>query len=217
MSIINIVIVDDHQIIRDGIQAMFLTSKSIKVIGEAADYEGLMKLLNIQIPDIIILDIALPGKSGVEITRELKEMNAETKILILSGKTDEQNIIDCIKAGANGFLSKDTSKEEFIEAITTVYNNEEYFGTSLSKTIYKSFVNQVKANHNKDSEIGLSAREIEIIKLLSDGLSSKEIGDNLFISPRTVESHKANILCRLNLKSSADLIKYAIKQGIIEL
>jgi DNA-binding NarL/FixJ family response regulator len=217
MDVIKVVIVDDHQIIRDGMNAMFLTSKSIKVIGEAADYDELMQLLQRQDPDVIILDIALPGKSGVEITKELREKKKDIKILILSGNASEENIIDSIKAGANGFLPKDTSKDELIEAITLVYNNEEYFGSNMSKIIFKSYVNLVKTHKDGESGISLSEREIEIIKLLSDGLSSKEIGDKLFISSRTVESHKANILSKLNLKNCAEMIKYSIKQGIIKL
>jgi DNA-binding NarL/FixJ family response regulator len=217
MDVIEVVIVDDHQIIRDGIEAMLLTSKRIKIIGEASDYNGLMEILEKQTPDIVILDIALPGKSGLEIAQELTDQEKGIKILILSGNTSEENIIESIKAGACGFLPKDTSKEEFIKALTLVYNGEEYFGANLSKTIFRSYVQQVKSNKDKDPETGLSAREIEIIKLLADGLSSKETGDKLFISPRTVESHKANILCKLNLKSRAELIKFAIKQGIVKL
>jgi DNA-binding NarL/FixJ family response regulator len=217
MDVIQVVIVDDHQIIRDGIEAMLLTSKNIKIVGEASDYNGLMQIMEKQTPDVIILDIALPGKSGLEIAKELKEMKKRIKILILSGNSSEENIIESIKAGACGFLPKDTSKEEFIEAINRVYNNEEYFGSGLSKTIFRSYVHHVKTHHDSEPGTGLSEREIEIIKLLSDGLSSKEIGDKLFISSRTVESHKANILSKLNLKNCAEMIKYSIKQGIIKL
>jgi len=217
MDVIKVVIVDDHQIIRDGIEAMLLTSKVIKIVGEASDYNSLMRILEKQTPDIVILDIALPGKSGLEIARELKENIKGIKILMLSGNTTEENIIESIKSGASGFLPKDTSKEEFIEAITSVHNNEEYFGSNLSKTIFKSYVHHVKNHGNSEPEISLSEREIEIIALLSDGMSSKEIGDKLFISSRTVESHKANILSKLNLRNCAEMIKYSIKQGIIKL
>jgi DNA-binding NarL/FixJ family response regulator len=215
MNDIKLIIVDDHQIVRDGIKAMFLVSKGIKIIGEAADYDSLMRLLTKQTPDIIILDISLPGKSGVEITHELKKKNEEIKILILSANTDEESIIEAIKAGANGFLPKDTSKEEFISAINLVFNNEDYFGEKLSKIIYKSYVQHVKTKPEHNT--CLSEREIEIVKLLADGLSSKEIADILFISPRTVETHKNNIISKLNLKNNVELVKYAIKHGIVKL
>ena len=217
MKKIKIIIVDDHQIVRDGIKAMFLTNNEVEVIGEAGDYDELMQLLKTSNPDVIILDITLPGKSGVEITKELKNDNPETKILILSSNTDEENIVGAIQAGANGFLPKDTSKEEFVEAVNLVNATEEYFGANLSKIIYKSYMHHVKSKSDDSSACSLSRREIEIVQMLSDGLSSKEIGCKLFISPRTVESHKANILDKLNLKNNAEIIKYAIKQGIVKL
>jgi len=215
MDLIKLIIVDDHQIVRDGIKAMFIASKTIKVIGEASGYEELVKLLEKIKPEIIILDINLPGKNGVEITHELKANFSEIKILILSANTDEESIIGAIKAGANGFLPKDTSKEEFISAINLVYNNEDYFGEKLSKIIYKSYVQHVKSKSIADDS--LSEREIEIVKLLADGLFSKEIADKLFISSRTVETHKNNILSKLNLKNNVELVKYAIKNGIVKL
>jgi DNA-binding NarL/FixJ family response regulator len=217
MNSIKIVIVDDHQIVRDGIKAMLLPNKNIKVVGEAADYDGLMKILKVEAPDIIILDISLPGKSGIEITRELIEANNESKILILSANTDEESIIEVIKAGAKGFLPKDTSKDEFLVALNLVYNEEGYFGEKLSKVIYKSYIQYVKSIKSPEQEICLSEREIEIIKLLAEGLTSKEIADRLFISSRTVETHKNNIIKKLNLKNLVELLKYAIKHGIVRI
>ncbi len=217
MSIIKVVIVDDHQIIRDGIKAMFLTDKSIKVVAEASNYEDLIKVLSHHNPDIIILDISLPGKSGVDIAQELRNKYENIKILMLSANTNEENIVTSIQAGANGFLPKDTSKEEFTEAIKLINDNVEYFGAKLSKVIYSSYIHHVKAKKNDEQEICLSEREVETLKLLADGISSKEIASILCISSRTVETHKANILSKLNLKNNADLIKYAIKHGIVEI
>jgi DNA-binding NarL/FixJ family response regulator len=217
MNSIKIVIVDDHQIVRDGIRAMLLPNKNIKIVGEAADYDGLMRILKVETPDVIILDISLPGKSGIEITRELIEGNNETKILILSANTDEESIIEVIKAGAKGFLPKDTSKDEFLVALNLVYNEEGYFGEKLSKIIYKSYIQHVKSIKSPEQEICLSEREIEIIKLLAEGITSKEIADRLFISSRTVETHKNNIIKKLNLKNLVELLKYAIKHGIVKI
>jgi DNA-binding NarL/FixJ family response regulator len=217
MNPITLVIVDDHQIVRDGIKAMLLCHKEINVIGEAADCIELYTLLEQNQPDIIVLDISMPGKTGVEITRELIEKNPETKILILTANTDEQSIMDSIKAGAAGFLNKDTSREEFISAIKSIYHGEGYFGEKLSKIIYRSYIQHIKSVREPEKEIGLSEREIQIVKLFSEGLSSKEIADKIFLSPRTVETHKSNILEKLNLKNNIELVKYAIKNGIIEL
>lgn len=217
MDTIKVVIVDDHQIVRDGLKAMLILSKNVKVIGEASNYESLLKVLEKDAPEILILDISMPGKSGIEITRELTESHPSIKILILSANSNEEFIIEAIKAGAKGFLPKDTPRDEFFEAINLIHANEGYFGEKLSKIIYKSYIQHVKSGSNSQLENSLSEREIEIIKVLADGLSSKEIAETLFISPRTVESHKANILEKLNLKNNIELVKYAIKHGIVNL
>ncbi len=216
METIKIIIVDDHQIIRDGIEAMLLSEDKIKIIGTAHDYNALIKIPDYQNVDLIILDISLPDKSGIEIAREFSEKFENIKILMLSANTTEKNIIESIKAGANGFLHKDTSSDEFIEAIKSICNGEEYFGEKLSKIIYKSYISHVKYKP-KPTQVKLSEREIEVIKLLSDGLSSKEIANKLFISPRTVESHKSNILSKLNLNNNIEIVKFAIKEGVVKL
>ena len=217
MDAINIVIVDDHQIVCDGIKSMVLDSDRVNVAGEAADHYELMQVLEKVSPDVIVLDISLPGRSGVEIARELKQEGRPAKVLMLSASTDEENIIESIRAGANGFLPKDTSREEFIEAIYLVARGEEYFGANLSKVIYKSYSHHVKAAGEDLRPPGLSQRETEILKCLADGLCSKEIACRLNISTRTVEFHRAKILEKLGLCTTADLIKYAIKQGIVKL
>ncbi|HPR33712.1 MAG TPA: response regulator transcription factor [Prolixibacteraceae bacterium] len=212
---IKVIVVDDHQIIRDGIEAMLLTCRNIELIGAASGFDELCNLLDQRVPDVLILDLALPGKTGLEIIQELRPKQGTMKILILSANADENNVIRSIQAGAKGFLPKDTSKEELILAIERIVEGEEYFGNQLSKIIYKSYAQYVQMHRN--AEPGLSERETDVIKLLSEGLSSKEIGNQLHISSRTVETHKAHILEKLELKNTADLIKYAIKQGIISL
>lgn len=217
MQKINIVVVDDHQIVRDGIMSMFLAHDTIHVVGEAHDSESLWRVLEQVSPNVLVMDICMPGKSGVEIVEQIKKNDEYLKILMLSASTDEENIMNAIQSGANGFLSKDTSREEFEQAIYSVYNGEAYFGANLSHIIYQGYVKQTRNQKNSQDETPLSEREIQIIKLLSDGLSSKQIGEKLCISARTVESHKSNILEKLNLKTNADIIKYAIKNRIVKL
>jgi DNA-binding NarL/FixJ family response regulator len=213
---IEIVIVDDHKIVRDGIKAMCLGQKICKIIGEASDYQSLMDTLANKKPDMVLLDISMPGKNGIEITKELREKFPCLKVLILSSNSDEQHILEAIKAGANGFLSKDTSKEELLNAIAKIHRNENYFGEKLNAIIFSSYVNQVTNPDTKPANC-LSEREVEIMILLAEGFSNKEIADKLFISPRTIDTHKANIMSKLELNSSVDLVKYAIKHGYIKL
>ncbi|HPR31679.1 MAG TPA: response regulator transcription factor [Prolixibacteraceae bacterium] len=213
---VKIMIVDDHKIVRDGIRALLLGERNIRWIGEAADADSLFVLLKDKAPDVLILDIQLPGRSGVEILGELQEKYPGIRVLILSSNSDEAIILDAVKAGARGFLPKDTSADELLTAIMSVYKHEGYFGSKISKIIYNSYIGQVTRKEDKD--IGpLSDREVEILTLLADGFTNREIADKLFLSPRTVDTHKANIMAKLQLNSTANLVKYALRKGYIKL
>ncbi len=209
-----IAIVDDHKIVRDGIKLMVFGEKNIKIIFEADNAKTLFEKLKNNNIDLLVLDISMPDMTGIEITEKLTNENPEIKILILSANDDGNTILSVVEKGAKGFLSKNTSKDEFLKAINLICNNEEYFGDSISKTIYNIFIKKTKNKKNDDL---LSNREIEIIKYFSEGMTYIEIGKKLFISPRTVETHKRNIMKKLNLATSVDLVKYAIKNNIITL
>jgi DNA-binding NarL/FixJ family response regulator len=217
MEKIKLIILDDHKIVRDGLKAMLLGNREIEIIAEAVSASTLMDVLKIHKPDILVMDIKLSGSmSGIDIAKMLHQGNSKQKILMLTANVDENYIIASLKAGAKGFLSKDSSKEEFLKAIHHIYKGELYFGENISQAVIQSYVRQIQSNIT-DAEKPLSDREIEIVKLLSDGLTTKQIGEELFISPRTVESHKNNILEKLGLQNTIELVKYAIKNKIIEL
>ena len=163
------------------------------------------------------MDISLPGKSGIELTKELSKSHPDIFILILSMYTHEDFVLNALKAGARGYLPKNTTRKELLNAIHTIISGEEYFNEQISKLIMKSVVKSAKAEQNR--EVGkddLTKREIEIIKLFAEGLSNQDIADKLFISVRTVESHKNHIMQKLGLKNNIDLIKYCIRNGILE-
>ena len=216
MDAIKIITVDDHKIIRDGLRSLLLGNSEIKIIGEAGHGYQLFDLLKEKQPDVIVLDIALPKISGIEIAKIISKDYPQIKILILTANTDEHTFISSVKAGVKGFLPKDTSKEEFIEAVKTVYKGKHYFGKNISETLFKTLSDSL-LNGNEKNEEKLSSREIEIVRLFALGHSYKEIAETLYISTRTVETHKNNILKKLNLKNTIDLVKYAIKERIIEL
>jgi DNA-binding NarL/FixJ family response regulator len=219
MEKIKIILVDDHQIVRDGIKALLNDAEDIDVISEAASYNELREKLKLQDPDIIVMDISLPEMSGLEITKLLSETHPDLKVLILSMYTGEDFIFNAIKAGAKGYLPKNTTRKEIIDAIHSVYNNNEYYSESISKVILKSYVQKAKTSDNlpERAEDKLSSREIEILKYFAGGMSNQEIADKLFISIRTVESHKNHIMQKLELKSTVELIKYAIKNKIVDI
>jgi len=200
---------------RDGVKSVLNDEENIDIIGEVGASEDLFELLKLQKPDLIITDISLPGISGIEIAKYISENYPEIKILILSMHSNEEFITKALSVGANGYLPKDTSMNELLDAINTIYKGENYFNKDISNTILKSIIN--KSKDVKGNDKCLTKREKEVIALVVEGLSNKEIAEKLFISVRTVDSHKNNIMQKLNLKSSVELVKYAIKNNLARL
>ncbi|PLX11260.1 MAG: DNA-binding response regulator [Marinilabiliales bacterium] len=214
MEQIKIVLVDDHQMFRDGVKSVLSDEENIEVIGEVGNAKDLYELLKLQTPDLVITDISMPDISGIELSKYISENFPGIKILILSMHSNEEFITKALNAGANGYLPKDTSMNELLEAINTIYKGDNYFNKDISNTILKTFIGKSKESENEKS---LTKREKEIVKLVVDGLTNKEIAERLFISIRTVDSHKNNILQKLNLKSSVELVKYAIKNKLADI
>ena len=213
MQKIKVILVDDHVVVRDGIKSLLLSDNEIEVISEASNYNSLKDILSITKPDIIIMDISLPDKNGIDITREIITDYKEIEVLILSMYTEEDFIVNAVKAGAKGYLPKNTTKEELLDAVKTICSGGEYFSSKISGILMKSLMK----NSNVPEEKNLSKREKEILSLFAEGLSNAEIAEKLFISIRTVESHKNHIMQKLELKSGVEMVKYAIKNGMVEL
>jgi DNA-binding NarL/FixJ family response regulator len=217
MSKINILVVDDHSLVREGIIAMLSGVDSFSIIGDAASGEDSIPMVEALNPDVILMDINMPGLNGIETSKVLLAKNAALKIIILSMDVTQEYISEAIKAGVSGYLAKDSKKDVLIQAIRKVNSGEQYFGERVSEVIFKGFYSQSKgekiAKQNKD----LSKREVEVLKLIASGMSNRDIADKLFISIRTVDAHRNHIMQKLSLKSTAELVKYAIKEQIIEL
>lgn len=217
MEKIKLILVDDHQLVRAGIANLLSGESGFEIAGEASDARELFDLLKTIQPDIVVLDIALPGLSGIEITKKLHNDFPGIRILILSMHTSEEFIFNAINSGARGYLPKNTSRKELIEAIYAIHRGEEYFAESISNVILKSYIKKAKSNQPDDEnkESLLSKREIEVLRLFAEGMTNQEIADKLFISIRTVESHKNHIMARLELKTTVDLVKFAIRNNIV--
>lgn len=213
---IRLILVDDHLIVRDGIKSLLSGVERFEIVGEADSGSYLFALLKTVVPDVILLDINLPDISGIEITKRLKVEYPQVGVLILSMYNTEDYIFNAIRAGAKSYLPKTTNRQELEEAVCAVYRGEEYFSQSISNIILRSFIQQAQGQDEK-KEDQLTAREIEILRLFAEGMANAEIADQLFISVRTVESHKNHIMQKLELKSTVDLIKFAIKNKIIEI
>lgn len=221
MEEIRLILVDDHPIVRDGIFAALINVNNIEIVGEASNSDELFRLLdeNKVKADVVLLDLSMPKMSGTEITKILKEKHPNLKVLIFSSYTDEDSIFSSIQAGALGYLPKDAMRDELVLAIEQVYQGQEYLSKSIPNTILMKFINKSRdGSHNDDNKLSiLTKRELEILKHIAEGMHYKEIGDKLYISSRTVETHKNNIMQKLGLSSTIELVKYAIKNRVIEL
>ncbi len=216
MTKIKLVLVDDHRIFRDGIKSLLSDVEFIDIIGEASCGLELLEMLKSQQTDVIMVDITMPGISGIDVCRQISELYPDVRIMILSMHTNEEFVINAIKAGAKAYLPKDTSKEELLEAIEIIYNGGEYYSKSVSDNFMKNYIRNYKTDHDLMENKSLTQREIEILKNASIGLSNKEIADKLFISTKTVDCHKNNIMQKLKLKNTAEMVLYAVKNKIIE-
>lgn len=218
MSKTRVLIVDDHQLLRDGLAAMLKDVEHINVVGTASSGEEAVNLAQEKIPDIILMDIMMSGMSGIEATRWIKEQNPDIKVIIVSMEVNQGLIGDGIKSGIEGYLPKDVDKATLVKAINKVNAGEKFFSESITKIIFDSYYQQESGDKketqkNKD----LTKREVEVLKEVAMGKSNQEVADTLFISIKTVETHKSHILDKLGLKNTAELVKYAIKNEIIEL
>ncbi len=216
MEKIRIILVDDHQIIRDGIKALLAGFEEVRIIAEAGSAEECLQSLRFHQADLALVDISLPGISGLKLTEELSALYPAMKVLILSMHLNETYISTAFKAGALGYLAKNTTRDELITAIREVASGNKYVGKEVSEVITQGYIRRAQAEDQPEDEL-LSKREIEILRLSAEGLGNKEISDKLFISVRTVESHKNHIMQRLEIKSTVDLIKFAIRNHLVNI
>lgn len=214
-----ILIVDDHEVVRDGLRNILLSLENISIAGEAGNGEDAIKLYTSVKPDLVIMDISMPGMNGIEATRIIKEKDPEAKILILTMHDNQEYLNQIIRSGAKGFILKNTDKEELLEAVKTVASGENFFSKDISKLIIDNYIRSAKEQEKNDGfkEVPLTKREIEILKLIASGYSNQEIANILYISYNTVDTHRKNIMHKLSIKNTAGLVRYAIEKGLISL
>ncbi|MEM6629637.1 MAG: response regulator transcription factor [Bacteroidota bacterium] len=221
---IRVILADDHSLVRDGIKSLLEEAENIRVIGEAADGEEAINVVSIQAPDILIVDIRMPGLNGIETISEMRKKGIATKALVLSMHDSEEYVLQSVEAGAHGYLLKDTSKEEFIKAIHTIHKGEKYFSGDISPILVKGYLEKVSPESAVEPEpeeiptanIKLTKRQKEILQLAVTGMSNQEIADHLGKSRRTVEAHRFSLMKKIGAKNLADLIKKAQEFNLIE-
>ncbi len=215
MNKIKVVIVDDHKLVTDCISLFLKGADNVKVTGITHSGPDAIKLLEKDVPHVMLLDISMPGMTGIEVTEIIKKKYPDIKVLILSMHSDYDNISDAIDAGADGYIPKDITSDELVDAIETVNNDKNYFHTTISDEIIKNYATKQKKTSNLLPQ--LTKRELEVLKLFAEGYNNNEIAEKLFLSVRTIESHKNHILQKTSMKNSVELIKFAIKNKIVEL
>jgi DNA-binding NarL/FixJ family response regulator len=219
MARTRILIVDDHQIVRDGIRRILDDENDIELIGSIGSGKEALGFIKCNQPDIVIADLSMPNMTGIELTEKLTSLYPDIKVLILSMFNNEEYIKSAIQAGAKGYLPKqDSTTEILLEAIRTIANGEEFYSPSISKLVMKSFVHNVKSANASDiaKKQQLTTREKEILKLYVEGYTNNEIAEKLNLSVYTIKTHKNNIMQKYNFKSTVEMIKFALRNNIVE-
>lgn len=212
---IEIMVADDHRVFREGIVSILENSGEIKVIAQARDGKEVMEKLKSCQPSIILMDISMGGAGGIETTRLVREQYPDIKVLVLSMHSESSYIVKMLEAGASGYLLKDTGSAELINAIKAVAGGNTYFSSQATATLVDQLVKGKKPAERKEG-VPLTKREIEVLRLIAEEYSNPEIAEKLFISIRTVDTHRRNLLEKLGVKNTAGLVKYAIKHKLVE-
>lgn len=215
---IKVLLTDDHKLIREGITSMLAGTGDIEVIGSVASGEDAINEVRSDRPDVILMDILMGGMTGIEATRWIKESDPTIKIVIVSMEISKEYVSAAIKSGVDGYLPKDVDKETLLQAIRTVHQGNRFFNDAIMKLVFEDFYSHEKLkNPTKKLPHELTKREYEILGLVASGKSNREVAESLFISIKTVETHKTNILEKLGLKNTTELVRYAIKNKIISI
>jgi DNA-binding NarL/FixJ family response regulator len=213
-----LLLVDDHQIIRDGVRAMLENTPDLEVIGSVSSGEEAINEVREQKPDIILMDIMMGGMTGIEATRWIKESEPGIKVILLTMEISKEYVSAGIKSGVDGYLPKDVDRETLIGAIRTVRTGGRFFNDAIMKLVFEDFYTHEKLkSSDKKLPNDLTKREHEILGLVASGKTNKELAETLFISVKTVETHKTHIMEKLGLRNSTELVKYAIKNKIISI
>ena len=208
-------VVDDHTIVRDGIHSLLTLTPDIEVVGEAVNGREAIEIARKLMPDVIIMDISMPIMDGIEATRRIHKDLPEIKVIILTQYEDSEHVFPIIEAGASGFISKIAASSELISGIRSVHRGDSYLSPSIARLLVESHQQGVSTRRFYDPYEQLTDREREIFKLLAEGHTTQEIAQLLVISPKTVEGHKTNLMAKLDLHNRVDLVKYALRKGII--
>ncbi len=215
MSKIRILLADDHALVRKGLRLLLERQPDLEVVGEAADGREAVRLAEELAPDLVIMDIAMPQLNGLDAAAQIVKRDARTGVIILSMHSDESYLTRALSAGAKGYLIKDSAEAELLRAVETVAQGKPFFSPAIAATLLEDYMRQLQQRGLQDSYDLLTDREKEILQLLAEGKSNKEVAALLNLSPYTVETHRTHMMQKLNLHNTAEIVLYAVRKKII--
>ena len=217
MKKIRVLIVDDHAVVRAGIRLLLDSQPDMKVVGEAQDgQESLVQVRKLK-PDVVLMDITMPGMGGVEATQAIKKAYPQVQILALTMHEDTAHFFRMLQAGASGYVVKGADPSELLSSIRVVFQNKAYLFPSLARKLVDDYLERLEVGEEKDSYARLTAREREVLKLIGEGYTSREIAEMLFLSINTIERHRTNLMDKLGMHNKSQLIRFAIRKGLVKL
>lgn len=214
---IRVLIADDHAIMREGLRAILATNPDLEVIGEAGTGRQAVEVAAARMPEIVIMDVTMPDLNGIEATRRILAAHSRTKVIALSAYAEKQFVLAMLEVGASGYVVKVDASTELLRAIEAVHRGRKYLCSQVADAVVDSYLARQGGGEVSATQAELSSREREIVQLVAEGRSSREIAEALHLSIKTVETHRRNVMARLNLHSVADLVKYAVRHGLTSL
>ena len=215
-KLVRVLIVDDHDIVRAGIRMLLDAQPDMAVVGEASDGKEAIEMAGSMKPDVVLMDISMPGTTGIEATRAIKKANSRIEIVGLTMHAEDRYSFQLLQAGASGYVVKGAAPRELLEAVRAASRGEAYIHPSLQRKLIGDYVSRTEGSDQASMLADLTGRELEVLRLIVDGLTSREIAESLVISPNTVERHRQNIMSKLGLHNRAELVRYAISKGLVE-
>jgi two-component system, NarL family, response regulator NreC len=213
---IRILLADDHTILRAGLKMMLNAQPDMEVIGEAQDGRQAVQEVQRLQPDIVLMDITMPDINGIEATKQIKKVQPDVRVLILTMHEHDEYVFQALRAGASGYILKEAADTELITALHVIQSGQFYLSPMAQSVMVGDYLQRVRTGEEKDSYSSLTEREREILKLVAEGHTNNQIAERLVISPKTVDTHRTHIMDKLNLHSRAELVKYAMRRGLLE-
>lgn len=216
MAKIRVLVADDHAIVREGVRMILARENDIEVVGEAGDGQQALELVGQLRPQVVIMDISMPGMGGIEATQLVRAQYPDVQVLALTMHEDETYVFQLLRAGAAGYVLKRAAAQDLVQAVRAAARGEAFLYPSVARKVVEDYLRRVETGEERERYDGLTTREKEILTLIAQGLSNQQIAEKLYISIKTVQTHRAHILAKLGLHDRTELVRYAIRKGLIE-